>query len=91
VFADRARARVIALQAGDEATVARWRDIVTESELAFREIYDRLGVLLEPEDSAGESFYNSWLPDIVQELTATGIAPTASPCASSPPAPCGKA
>ncbi|HSL06457.1 MAG TPA: arginine--tRNA ligase [Pseudonocardiaceae bacterium] len=74
VFADRARARVIALQAGDEATVARWRDIVTESELAFREIYDRLGVLLEPEDSAGESFYNSWLPDIVQELTATGIA-----------------
>jgi arginyl-tRNA synthetase len=73
-FADRARARVVALQAGDEATVARWRDIVAESELAFREIYDRLGVLLEPGDSAGESFYNSWLPDIIQELTAAGIA-----------------
>ncbi|HKR51856.1 MAG TPA: arginine--tRNA ligase [Pseudonocardiaceae bacterium] len=73
-FADRSRARVVALQAGDEATVTRWRNIVAESELAFREIYDRLGVLLEPEDSAGESFYNSWLPDIVRELTAAGIA-----------------
>ena len=73
-FAARARARVVALQAGDEATVARWRDIVSESEFAFREIYDRLGVLLEPEDSAGESCYNSWLPGIVQELTAAGIA-----------------
>ncbi len=73
-FADRARARVVALQAGDEATTARWREIVTESELAFREIYDRLGVLLEPEDSAGESFYNAWLPDVVGELTRSGIA-----------------
>ena len=73
-FADRARARVVALQAGDEATIARWREIVTESELAFREIYDRLGVLLEPEDSAGESFYNAWLPNVVGELTQSGIA-----------------
>ncbi|MGH4021584.1 MAG: arginine--tRNA ligase [Pseudonocardiaceae bacterium] len=73
-FADRARARVVALQAGDEATVARWREIVAESEFAFRQIYDRLGVLLEPEDSAGEYSYNPWLPDIVEELTAGGIA-----------------
>src|SRR6266540_5039133 len=34
-FADRARARVVALQAGDQTTVTRWRDIVAESELAF--------------------------------------------------------
>jgi arginyl-tRNA synthetase len=73
-FADRARARVVALQAGDEATVARWREIVAESELAFREIYDRLGVLLEPNDSAGESFYNDRLPEVAAELTAAGIA-----------------
>ena len=69
-FADRARARVVALQAGDEATVARWREIVDESELAFREIYGRLGVLLEPGDSAGESVYNQWLPEVVDELSA---------------------
>ncbi|MGI9099428.1 MAG: arginine--tRNA ligase [Solirubrobacteraceae bacterium] len=73
-FADRARARVVALQAGDEATGARWREIVAESEIAFQEIYDRLDVLLRTEDSAGESFYNARLPDIVQELTAAGIA-----------------
>jgi arginyl-tRNA synthetase len=73
-FANRARARVVALQAGDEATVARWREVVAESEFAFREIYDRLGVLLEPEDSAGESCYNAWLPKVVEELTAAGIA-----------------
>jgi arginyl-tRNA synthetase len=73
-FANRARARVVALQAGDEATLARWRDIVAESEFAFGEIYGRLGVLLEPEDSAGESVYNAWLPEVVEELTAAGIA-----------------
>jgi arginyl-tRNA synthetase len=37
-FADRSRARVVALQAGDEATLARWREIVDESEIAFRQI-----------------------------------------------------
>jgi arginyl-tRNA synthetase len=73
-FADRARARVVALQAGDEATVARWREIVAESELAFQGIYDRLDVLLRSEDSAGESFYNARLPDVVRDLTAAGIA-----------------
>ena len=73
-FADRSRARVVALQAGDEATVVRWREIVDESELAFREIYGRLGVLLEPGDSAGESVYNQWLPEVVDELLAAGVA-----------------
>jgi arginyl-tRNA synthetase len=73
-FADRARARVVALQAGDEATLARWREIVDESELAFREIYQRLGVQLEPADSVGESFYNQWLPEVVEELLEAGVA-----------------
>jgi arginyl-tRNA synthetase len=73
-LAERARARVVALQAGDEATVARWREIVAESEYAFREIYRRLGVLLEPEDSDGESSYNPMLPDVVKELSDAGVA-----------------
>jgi arginyl-tRNA synthetase len=73
-FAERARARVVALQAGDEDTVVRWKEIVTESEFAFREIYHRLGVLLEPDDSDGESFYNFLLPDVADELASTGIA-----------------
>ncbi|MBW4718561.1 arginine--tRNA ligase [Saccharothrix sp. SC076] len=73
-FAARARARVVALQAGEPETVAAWRGIVAESERAFRVLYDRLGVLLTPEDSVGESFYNPVLPDVVAELRAAGIA-----------------
>ena len=73
-FADRARARVVALQAGDPDTVARWQEIVAESEKSFRDIYDRLGVLLTPEDSAGESKYNPMLAGIIAELEAAGLA-----------------
>ncbi|WP_337662197.1 arginine--tRNA ligase [Actinoalloteichus sp. AHMU CJ021] len=73
-FADRSRRRVVALQSGDHDTVTRWREIVAESERAFRDIYDRLGVLLTPDDSVGESFYNHLLADVVTELTEAGIA-----------------
>ena len=73
-FADRARARVVALQNGDQATLDRWREIVAESELAFSEIYTRLNVLLQPGDSVGESYYNDYLPGIVDELVSAGIA-----------------
>jgi arginyl-tRNA synthetase len=73
-FADRARTRVVALQAGDPATVAVWEAFVGESEFAFRQIYSRLGVLLQPQDTVGESFYNPLLPDVVDELTDAGIA-----------------
>ncbi len=73
-FADRARRRVVALQSGDEQTVARWKEIVAESEKAFAAIYDRLGVLLGPDDYAGESFYNPMLADTVTELLDKGVA-----------------
>ncbi|MCP2259849.1 arginyl-tRNA synthetase [Streptoalloteichus tenebrarius] len=73
-FADRSRSRVVALQSGDPATLARWKEIVAESEKAFRDIYDRLGVLLTPEDSVGESFYNPMLGDTITELVNAGIA-----------------
>ena len=73
-FADRARTRVVALQNGDKATLERWREIVAESELAFSEIYTRLNVLLQPADSVGESYYNDYLPGVVDELVSAGIA-----------------
>ncbi|WP_405150568.1 arginine--tRNA ligase [Nocardia salmonicida] len=73
-FADRARTRVVALQAGDPDTMARWREIVAESEKAFGAIYDRLGVLLTPDDYFGESFYNDKLADTVTELLDKGVA-----------------
>jgi arginyl-tRNA synthetase len=73
-FADRSRQRVVDLQAGESATLAKWKEIVAESEKAFRVLYDRLGVLLTPEDSVGESFYNPLLLDTIAELVRTGIA-----------------
>ena len=73
-FADRARARVVELQAGDPATVARWREIVAESMRYFGAIYDQLAVLLTEEDAVGESFYNPVLAEIAEKLERDGVA-----------------
>lgn len=73
-FADRSRARVVALQSGDEPTLAVWRALVQESEEAFARVYARLGLLLDAGDLDGESRYNVALPGIVAELLAAGIA-----------------
>jgi arginyl-tRNA synthetase len=72
-FATRARARVVALQGRDEATLAAWSKLVEVSTDAFQALYQRLGILLTPEDAAPESFYNPWLDDIVSELEAKGL------------------
>ncbi|GAB2621998.1 arginine--tRNA ligase [Pseudactinotalea suaedae] len=73
-FADRARQRVVALQAGDEDTLVVWKDIVAESEYAFDAVYARLGVQISSADSAGESTYNAVLASVVQELVDAGVA-----------------
>ncbi len=73
-FADRARERVVALQAGDAETLATWREIVAESQHYFDEVYARLGVLLRAEDSRGESSYNDRLAAVAAELADAGIA-----------------
>ena len=73
-FAERARRRVVALQAGDEATLAVWRDLVGESTRHAEEVYARLGVTLSPGDIRGESFYNPMLDQVASELEARGLA-----------------
>jgi len=72
-FKERSQRRVVALQAGDADTLALWREIVQESEVAFQEVYDRLDVLLAPQDILGESFYNPFLDDVVDELRRKGV------------------
>lgn len=72
-FADRARARVVALQGGDPGTLAVWRRLIEVSTAAFQELYRRLGVLLTPEDAVPESFYNSRLDAVVADLAAKGL------------------
>lgn len=73
-FNGRARQRVVALQAGDPATLELWQGLVAESQRHFEEVYDLLGVLLRPEHYRGESFYNAMLPEVVAELEAKGLA-----------------
>ncbi len=58
-FADRARERVVLLQAGDARTLALWRQLVELSQRYFSSVYERLGVGLHSEDVRGESAYNA--------------------------------
>jgi arginyl-tRNA synthetase len=73
-FTERARQRVVSLQAGDPATLAVWRDLVEESERHFELVYQRLGVTLTPADYKPESFYNPMLDEVASELEERGLA-----------------
>lgn len=73
-FADLSRARVVALQAGDEATNILWRQLIDISKVGFNATYERLGVLLRDDDLAGESTYNDMLAPICEDLQTRGIA-----------------
>jgi arginyl-tRNA synthetase len=73
-FGERARQRVVLLQAGDAETLAIWRELVAESERHFEIVYERLGVRLTPDDICPESFFNPVLDDVAAELEAKGLA-----------------
>jgi arginyl-tRNA synthetase len=75
-FAERARKRVVLLQAGDPDTLALWRQLLTESQRHMEQVYAMLGVRLTPADYQGESSYNPVLADVADELTAKGLAVT---------------
>lgn len=73
-FKERARHRVVLLQAGDEETLRPWRLLFEASKQYFNAVYARLGVLLTDDDIAAESFYNPWLAEVADELESRGIA-----------------
>jgi arginyl-tRNA synthetase len=73
VFKDRARLRVVALQAGDEETLRMWQVLVGESTKYFNRVYSVLGVLLDDGDLMGESAYNDLLPQVVTRLAGSGL------------------
>jgi len=72
-FAERSRARVVALQGGDDETLRLWRILVDESVGYFDRVYRLLGVGLRPEDVAGESSYNPALGAVVRDLGDAGL------------------
>ncbi len=73
-FAERSRLRVVALQAGDRETLRLWSTLINDTEKYYNSIYARLGVTLTDADLAPESFYNSMLAEICDELQGQGVA-----------------
>ena len=72
-FKERARARVVLLQGGDEETLRMWKLLVAESTRYFDRVYQTLGVLLTADDLMGESVYNQLLAPVVDRLRATEL------------------
>lgn len=69
-FKKRAQSRVVKLQSGDPETLAAWQAICDISRKAFQEIYDLLDVQLI---ERGESYYNPYLAEVVDELHKKGL------------------
>ena len=72
-FAERSRARVVALQGGDPETRRLWRVLFDHSVAYFSDVYAKLDVTLTPEDVVGESSYNEALDDVVADLGRQGL------------------
>jgi arginyl-tRNA synthetase len=72
-FRTRARLRVVALQAGDPLTRELWRRLVGQTQLAFMDVYGRLGISLSAGDFVGESFYQEQLASVVAGLDEQGL------------------
>lgn len=72
-FADRARQRVVALQAGDAHSLALWARFNEISLGHCQAVYERLGVSLERQHVRGESAYNDMLAAVVHDLEQAGL------------------
>ena len=73
-FQNESRATVVRLQAGEPEELSAWKRIVEESRRHFQPLYERMNVLLRPEDECGESFYNPMLETVVKDLVKSGLA-----------------
>ncbi len=70
-FAEEARKEVTRLQGGDTASLRAWQAICDVSRRRFQDNYDILDVRIE---EMGESFYNPFLPSMVEDLLERGVA-----------------
>jgi arginyl-tRNA synthetase len=69
---EEAKAELVKLQAGDVENVAIWKEMIALSQKQFDAIYGRLGVKFD--NALGESFYNPWLGEVVNDLLTKKIA-----------------
>ena len=61
------------LQSGDDDTLRLWHAFIDATQRAIAGCTRKLGVLLTPDDNAGESTYNDDLDDVVAELERLGL------------------
>jgi len=71
-FKTRARGGVVKLQAGNPEEIAAWEALCTASRVEYQKIYDVLNI--EGLVERGESFYNPYLNDVIEELEKLGLA-----------------
>jgi arginyl-tRNA synthetase len=69
---EEARQELVKLQNNDDENLRIWREMIAQSQKQFNGIYARLGVKFD--HTLGESFYNSRLKPLVDELAAKGVA-----------------
>ncbi len=69
-FKKRAQEEVVKLQSGDPESLAAWNHICDISRRAFEEIYNLLDVHI---NERGESFYNPYLKEVVDEFDKKGL------------------
>eukprot|EP00640_Fibrocapsa_japonica_P000780 CAMPEP_0113946764 /NCGR_PEP_ID=MMETSP1339-20121228/60012_1 /TAXON_ID=94617 /ORGANISM="Fibrocapsa japonica" /LENGTH=600 /DNA_ID=CAMNT_0000953003 /DNA_START=163 /DNA_END=1965 /DNA_ORIENTATION=+ /assembly_acc=CAM_ASM_000762 len=65
------RAEVVKLQSGDEENYKAWQLLCEISRQEFDQIYSLLNIKI---NERGESFYNEFLPDVVNDLEEKGLA-----------------
>ncbi|WP_327372009.1 arginine--tRNA ligase [Streptomyces sp. NBC_01217] len=73
-FKARSRDRVVALQAGDEQTLAMWLRFVDESKIYFYSVFNKLDMEIRDADIVGESGYNDMLEETCRILEESGVA-----------------
>lgn len=71
-FQQRSRKGVVALQSGSEDALAAWHTLCEASRKEFHLIYNVLNI--QNLEERGESFYNPFLLDVVQDLKDKGLA-----------------
>jgi arginyl-tRNA synthetase len=69
-FQAAARTEVVKLQAKDPESIKAWQLLCNQSRREFQVIYDRLKIQIA---ERGESFYNPYLPAVVEDLRTAGI------------------
>ncbi|GHE66816.1 arginine--tRNA ligase [Streptomyces longispororuber] len=73
-FKERARRRVVALQSGDEETLALWQRFVDESKVYFYSVFEKLDMEIRDEEIVGESAYNDMMAETARLLEESGVA-----------------